>query len=274
MGQSPRSLWNGFISVRQLVVPVKLHAALEDKRVHFRQVHAKDLSPVKSKRFCALEDKEVPWEDVRKGLQLDDGTLVLFEQEELSVLAAEGRKEILIDGFVERGSVDPAFLDRPYYLGARTPDRGSYEAIRRALVRSGRIGTGEFTFHGRRRNVLLGAEGDRGPLRLYTTRSTAAIVAETDLEPVHEPHRDLLESEREAARKLVLEMSGRFEPSAFPDRHREALLELIASKASGSETPTEAKPPLPPTEDLVADLEASIEALGTKGGKGKQKAHV
>ena len=42
-----RSIWKGVIGFGDLSEPIKLYAAVEEKRVHFRLLHEKDHIPVK-----------------------------------------------------------------------------------------------------------------------------------------------------------------------------------------------------------------------------------
>ena len=56
----PRSIWNGTITFGLTAVPIKVHSAVEDKTVHFHQVHAKDGARIKQMRICTKEGKEVP----------------------------------------------------------------------------------------------------------------------------------------------------------------------------------------------------------------------
>ena len=56
----PRSLWTGSLSFGLVNVPVAMFSGVSDKDLHFRQLHAKDHTPVETHRFCAEEDEEVP----------------------------------------------------------------------------------------------------------------------------------------------------------------------------------------------------------------------
>ena len=38
----PRSIWNGAIAFGAVTVPVKVSGALEDKSIHFHEVHIED----------------------------------------------------------------------------------------------------------------------------------------------------------------------------------------------------------------------------------------
>jgi DNA end-binding protein Ku len=60
-----------------------------------------------------------------------------------------------------------------------------------------------------------------------------------------------------------------FEPEDYQDTYREALLELIRAKLEGKELPELAPKPATEEVDLVAALQASVEAL--KRGKSPSK---
>ena len=66
----PRSIWNGTVSIGAVHVPVKLYSATESKTVHFHEVHLEDGARIEHRRFCAKEDKEVPYEEVVKGYEV------------------------------------------------------------------------------------------------------------------------------------------------------------------------------------------------------------
>ncbi len=69
-----RAIWKGAISFGLVTIPVGLFSAVERKeRIAFRQLHAKDESPIDYKRFCEAEDVEVPWSEIVKGYEYEKG---------------------------------------------------------------------------------------------------------------------------------------------------------------------------------------------------------
>ena len=44
--------------------PVRLTSAVRDLDLHFRQLHAKDHTPVETRRVCSEEDEEVAYEEI------------------------------------------------------------------------------------------------------------------------------------------------------------------------------------------------------------------
>ncbi len=63
-----RPLWSGSLSFGLVNVPVVLYSAVRDRGVHFSQLHESDGSPIQTRRVCALEEREVPWERDCQGL--------------------------------------------------------------------------------------------------------------------------------------------------------------------------------------------------------------
>src|SRR6201992_4277980 len=80
--------------------------------------------------------------------------------------------------------------------------------------------------------------------------------------------------EQEMAEQLIESLSTDFEPSHYKDEYREQLLALIERKAEGKEiVASDAEAPkATKTPDLMAALEASIAAVGSRKGGAKSKA--
>jgi non-homologous end joining protein Ku len=160
----PRSIWNGTVSVGLIAVPVKVHSAVEDKSVHFHQVHAKDGARIKQKRICSKEGKEVPYKEVVGGYELRGGEYVLLSDDEIKAAAGKSSHLIGLDQFVCAAGIDPVFYERTYYLGAGDDGHDAYRLLHDALKRSRRAGLGRWVFHNQYRERGPGddqAEGGR-----------------------------------------------------------------------------------------------------------------
>ena len=75
------------------------------------------------------------------------------------------------------------------------------------------------------------------------------------------------ERELEMARQLIESLSGDFEPEKYHDEYRERVLELIERKAAGEEIAVQPVEEPAPVPDLMAALEASIQAAKKDGGR-------
>ena len=175
-----RSIWNGTIAFGLMTVPVKLHTATESKTVSFREVHLDDGARIEHRRFCAKEDKEVPYKQVVKGYEIDDDTYVVLDKDEIAAAAGDGAHRIDVEHFVDVGEIDPIFFDRTYYLGAGKDGAGPYRLLRDALERTGRAGIGRFTFHDR--EYLTAVRARDGVLVLHTLRFADEIVPGSEID--------------------------------------------------------------------------------------------
>ncbi|MEY2514132.1 MAG: end-binding protein Ku, partial [bacterium] len=124
-----RALWNGSLSFGLVNVPVALYSAVRDLDVHFHQLHEKDGARIETRRFCAEEDREVPYEVIGNGYELD-GKQVVLTDDELGGLAPKRTRTIEIASFVDLADVDPILFDHPYWLVPTGESQGPRRAYR------------------------------------------------------------------------------------------------------------------------------------------------
>jgi DNA end-binding protein Ku len=250
----PKSIWNGTISFGLAQVPVKLYSATESKSVSFREVHVSDGAPIEHKRICSKDGREVPYKQIVKGYEVSEGKFVVLDPDEVKAAAGARGKVIELEDFVPEGQIDPVFFEKTYYVGARD-DSEPYRVLLAALERTERVGIGRFTFHNREYLVAVRALG--GVIGLHTMRFHDEIV-EADALELPKPGKGPAKREVDMAGKLVESLHRKFDPSAYEDTYREAVLDLIKRKSKGEDlTPEEPEPEEEPT-DLEAALKASL----------------
>lgn len=54
----PRTIWSGAISFGLVTVPINVVSATEDHSIRFHQYHLEDLSRIRTRKVCELEDRE------------------------------------------------------------------------------------------------------------------------------------------------------------------------------------------------------------------------
>jgi DNA end-binding protein Ku len=269
-----RSLWNGTVSFGLVNVPVKLYSATESKTVHFHEVHAEDGARVEHRRFCAKEDREVPYEEVVKGYEVADGEYVVLDKDEIAAASGERTHVIDVEAFVELGEIDPVFYDKAYFLGAGDKGEDAYRLLHDALERTGRAALGRFTFHNREYLAAIRPLDD--VLALHTMRFADELVAGDDVD-VEPPEQAPSGREVEMADRLLESLHEDFRPERYHDEYREAVLEVIRRKAAGKEIAPPEEPEPESAPDLFAALEASLgdgKGSGGKrsGGRSRRKA--
>ncbi|NGX59138.1 MAG: hypothetical protein KR126chlam3_00285 [Chlamydiae bacterium] len=73
-----KALWKGWLSFGLINIPVNLYSGTKEKELSFHLLHKKDLSPIRYARICKKDGKEIPWEDVVKGYELESGDMVVL----------------------------------------------------------------------------------------------------------------------------------------------------------------------------------------------------
>jgi DNA end-binding protein Ku len=240
-----------------------VHSAIEDKSVHFHQIHDKDGARIRQKRICSKEGKEVPYKEVAKGYEVKEDEYVLLSKDEIDAAAGERSRVIELVEFVCAEHIDPVFYDRPYYLGAGDDGEDAYRLLHDALERSARAGLGRWVFHNR--EYLVAVRPVNGTLALHTMRFADELVDAAELD-VSKPSRGPTKREVDMAGQLVESLHDGFKPAAFKDTYRERLLKMIERKAKGEEIELPAAEASEQSDDLLAALEASLD-----GGGGKKK---
>lgn len=273
-----RPLWSGSLSFGLVNVPVVLYSAVRDRGVHFSQLHEPDGSPIQTRRVCALEEREVPYSEIAKGYEMEDGSWVLLSDEDLAAAAPRKSHTIDIEAFVEEREIDPIYLDRPYLLIPENESAArAYALLGEAMGDSGKVALGRFVMRAKEHLVSI---RPRGELLTLTTmrfhdevRSSADVAAEIDAEAV--PGSEQIEN----AIAIIAELEVPFEPTAYRDEHRAHLQRLIKRKQKGQKISGPAPAPKPkpkatPTApDLMGALEQSLARIrGESPGADKKKA--
>src|SRR3954452_2451229 len=125
----PRALWNGSLSFGLVNVPVALHSAVRDLDVHFHELHEPDGERLETRRFCAQEDEEIPYEEVAHSLEVDGKDVVLTDAE-LDAIAPDRTRTIEIRSFADRAEIDPMLFDHPYWIVPTGESQGPLRAYR------------------------------------------------------------------------------------------------------------------------------------------------
>jgi DNA end-binding protein Ku len=251
----PRSIWKGVITFGMVSIPVRLFPATQDKDVSFHLMHAADHSRIKFKRWCEAEDREVEQDELVRAFEVSKDEYVEITDEDLEQLPLPARHTIELSAFVSSSEIDPIYYEKSYYLEPEETAAKPYALLMRILEKKGVTGVASIAL--RNKESLCALRPTNGTLVLETLHYPDEIREREFSVP------KTLVNERELAMAatLVDALAEPFDPSKYHDRYREALLELIASKAEGRAVvvPDAAATPAKVT-DLMSALRASVEA--------------
>lgn len=252
------TMWKGSISFGLVNIPIKLHAATEDKDIKLRTLHKKCHSPIKYEKICSHCEEEVKAEDIVKAYEYTKGKFVILDDEDLEKLEKENEdKAVEIIDFVKMEQIDPIYFSKSYYMSPHEGGGKAYSLLRKALSETKKVGLARMVIRSKEQLAVI---------RVYKN----TLVMETihypdevrDAEEVPNVPTDDKVSQKELETALILidQLTTEFQPEKYKDEYRTALLELIEAKRAGRETAEpEAKETVSNVTDLMAALQASID---------------
>lgn len=266
-----RPIWKGSISFGLVTIPVQvLPATSGAEKISFRMLRKKDMSPIRYKRVAEIDGKEVPWDDIVKGYEYEKGKFVVFDDADFDKVELESVDAIAIQEFVDLADIDPIFFDKPYYLEPLKGGTAAYGLLRDVLEDTNKVGIAKVAMRGRQH---LAAVKANGPLLVLELMHFATEIAPA--EQVKVPEGKLGAREKDMAKTLVEQMSGKWEPDKYTDEYAGAVMKLIEQKvkAGGKELPGQKRhaPAATNVVDLVAVLQQSLSAAEKPKSRVKSK---
>ncbi len=259
-----RAIWKGAVSFGLVSVPVKLYSATESKDISFRQVHAQDGGRIKYQRVCSIDGEEVPYSDIAKGYETEDGEMVIIDDSDMEDLPVSSSREIAVEKFVPSEQIDPMLFEKSYYLEPEKTGAKPYALLRQALLDSDRMALVTVALRNRTSLAVLRVRDD-------------VIVLQTMMWPdeIRQPDfgsadtSDAKPAEVKMANMLVETLAGDFEPDEFEDDYRTAIEDLVKAKIEGGEVKRTPKSTKTSGEvvDLLAALQKSVNAAKSARGE-------
>jgi DNA end-binding protein Ku len=205
-------------------------------------------------------EREVPYSEVARGLDVGEGRQVVVDQEDLEALRPEPSRAIEIEHFVALSEVDPLHFEKSYYLApADEMAEKPYALLRVAMERSGRVAIGRFVLRSREHLVLI--RPTAGILGLETMYYADEVRSPPGSWPatLASVEGALSPAEIDMAEQLILALAAEWDPAQYQDPYRERVLDLIRS-AAPQDQPEPAAEAGASVADLMAVLRASVEA--------------
>ncbi|MDX2114846.1 MAG: Ku protein [Planctomycetota bacterium] len=260
-----RPIWKGHISFGLVSVPVTLFPAEQRTEVQFHLIDSRDHARVRYERVNAETGEEVPWDQVVKGYEYNDGNYVLIGDEDFKRAAPEASKAVEIQGFVDGADIDPMYFDKPYFLEPGKGGEKGYALLREVLRETGKMGIARVVIRTRQYLAAMAPRGDVLVLTLlryrHELRSPKDLTVPGDLEKV-----GVSKAEVKMARTLVESMARPWDPSEYQDEYRDALMQWIQKKIDSGQTERVAEraadDDAPAPINLMEALKRSLQSQG------------
>lgn len=249
-----RSIWNGSISFGLVSIPVKLYSGSEQRSLDLDMLDRRDSANIRYKRVNEETGEEVAWEDIVKGFKKDDGYVIL-EDEDFEKANFKKSRTIDIESFVEADEVADVLFKKPYFVEPQKGAGKSYNLLRDALKKTGKLGVATFVMRQKENLCLVGVYRDA--LVLHIIRFSHEVRNPKDLKL---PSTKVSKKEVDMAISLIDQYTEKFNYKKYKDVYSNQLMKVINDKAAGKKpkvkksksTPTAAK-------DLMAKLKASLD---------------
>ena len=257
-----RAIWSGAISFGLVNIPVKLNSAIESSEgLDFDMLSKKDMAPIRYARIDTKTGKEVAWKDIVKGFEYAKGKYVVVTDEDFKKASPEKSRSVDIIQFAKEEEIDPVYYEKPYYL---VPDKGadkSYHLLIKALEETETVGLAEFMLRNRMHICALKAKD--GVLLLHQLRYREEI---REAPEVEKPKSEKVSAkEVDLAKKLINQLTEKFDPASFKDTYVAELKKVIKAKAAGKQIHiAEPKKSTATVKDLMEVLKQSLEATPSK----------
>lgn len=256
-----RSMWKGAIQFGLVTIPVKLYTATDSKStISFNMLHEKDLARINMKIWCPEDEKIIPRSETVKGYEWAPDQYVVIEEEDLENVPLATVRSIEIHQFVPReGGGDSAtrFVKQAYYIEPDPVGRKAFALLKSVLADKGLTAICKIALRDREHLAALDPFDKTMLLTTIHWPDEIKSIKELDL-PDEEP--TFRAAERAMAEQLVAAMTEEFDPTQYRDEYKEAVLRVIEAKVEGREIEPAAKPETGNLVDLMAALQASVEA--------------
>src|ERR1043165_4026460 len=168
-----RPTWKGFLKIPLVNIPVRVFPATDSAAtISFNQLHGECQTRIQQKRWCPKCEREVPLSEVVKGYEFEKGRYVVMDEEDLSKVRPESTRVIDLVQFAPAESIDPIYVERPYYLA---PDgqmaQEAFAVMREGM--QGKAGIGKLALYGR--EYLVAIRPQKKGLVMYTLHHDAEI---------------------------------------------------------------------------------------------------
>ena len=264
-----QQVWRGSISFGLVNVAVRAFGATRDQKVHFHQIDTRSNSRIGYDKVSKATGEKVDKADIALGYEVEPGSYVTFDPEEVAALRPRSTRTVEISDFVDLAAIDPIYYEKTYWLvPADEAAEKAYGLLAAAMESEQRVGIGMVVM--RTKQYLAAIRPLQGALAMSTMRFADEVVSAEDVGGM--PDRvEPSDKELELARQIITSLADDWDPSAYHDSFTAELRSLIAEKAAGSQLKVDTEGAPEETGqlvDLMAALQASVEAAKRPRGDG------
>ena len=278
-----RSIWKGAISFGLVNIPIQVFSAEQkEEYTSFSQLCQKG-HKIKYKKWCPVEEREVPWSEIKKGYEIIKNNYVVIEKEEIENIKLKTTNTIEIKEFINSEEFDPLFIEKSYYVG---PDTGkqnksvnnttsntipakAYSLFVKILNETKKVAIGKVVLRDKEQLVALRAY-QRG-LVMHQLKYLDEIRPMDEIGGLDSSQK-IDANELSLGKTLVENLTAEeFDPGQYSDAYAKELEKLMEAKSRGEKVTVKEEEKPEETTDLLKALKASIN-IQTKPSRQKRSS--
>src|SRR5436190_10849742 len=264
-----RPTWKGYLKISLVNIPVRVFPATDAAAtVSFNQLHRECRTRIQQKKWCPTCQTEVATSDLVKGYEFEKGRYVVLDEEDISKVRPESTRVINVVQFTEASTIDPVYVERPYYLA---PD-GNVAAEAFAVMREGMVGKaaiGKLALYGR--EYLVAIQPRENGLVMYTLRHASEVRSMGAIDELKLMPAKMKPDEVKLARQVIGNFETGGDLTQYKDEYQEQLRGIIDAKIEGREVVTHEEEEAPKVVNLMEALRQSLDRVSSSR---KQTAKV
>jgi DNA end-binding protein Ku len=266
-----RAIWKGSISFGLVNIPIQVFSATQSEDyASFNQLCEKG-HKIKYKKWCPVEEREVPWSEIKKGYEITKNSYIVIEKEDIDKIKLKTTNTIEVKEFIDSEDFDPIFIEKNYYIGPHPGKKKNETSVKayslfvKILNETNKVAIGKVVLREKEQLVALRAY-QRG-LVMHQLKYLDEIRPMDEIGGLDSSQK-IDANELALGKKLVENLTAEeFDPGQYSDTYAKELEKLIEAKSKGTIKEEEEKPQ--ETTDLLQALKASI-SMKTKPSRQKK----
>jgi DNA end-binding protein Ku len=250
-----KSIWKGSISFGLVNIPIKLYTTTDyNNDFSFNQLD-KEGHRIQYKKWCPVEEREIPYSEIKKGYEISKDKYVLVEKDDLEKIKAKTTKTIDIKEFIDTKEFDPILVEKSYYVAPDTGNSGghknsknktknissasnkAYNLFASTIRETDKIAIGKVVLKDREHLVALRSYQKGLIMHQLIYQEEIKPIDEVEGMPGSEnsvPIPPMDEREIELGKILVDNLTNKeFDASQYSDEYSKQLADLISAKSQG-----------------------------------------
>lgn len=257
-----RATWKGYLKISLVNIPIRVFPATDAAAtISFNQLHRECGTRIQQKRWCPSCQTEVANTDLVKGYEFEKGRYVTVDEEDLAKVRPTSTRVINVVQFTPAATIDPVYVERPYYLA---PD-GAVAAEAFAVMREGMEGkaaVGKVALYGR--EYLVAIQPRENGLVMYTLRHASEVRAMSSIDELKTVPAKIKPDEIKLARQVIGNFETEGDLTQYKDDYQEELRRIIDAKVAGHEVVASEEEAPPKVVNLMDALRQSLERVSAE----------